>query len=124
MRSLPEWIGATDDTLVPPRVRLRVFIRDKGICQCCGRRLDHGDKQICDHKIAICNGGQNIETNLQTICDWCDKKTKTPADVAEKARTYRVRSRHLGLVPKPRGSWGYGRGDPYRKKLTGEIVPR
>ena len=29
-RSVAEWVGATPDTPVPPRVRLRVFERDEG----------------------------------------------------------------------------------------------
>ena len=32
IRTTPEWIGKTDDTPVPPHVRLRIFERFGGIC--------------------------------------------------------------------------------------------
>lgn len=122
-RSVPEWVGKSDDVDVPPHVRLRVFDRDKGICRICSNKIVAGERWVCDHIIALINGGANREENLQTIHTRCDK-TKTARDVAEKSRTYRKRSKHLGLKPKPKRRWGYGKGDPLKKKVTGEVVPR
>lgn len=111
-RSVPEWIGATLDTPVPPRVRARVLLRDNGHCRLCTRRLGASEKWICDHIIAIVNGGENRESNLQTICGWCDKNIKTPADVAEKSKVARQRTRHAG-IRKPRSitRWRKFNGD-------------
>lgn len=101
MRSVPEWIGKTDDAPFPPRVRLRIFERDKGVCQCgCGIQIRPGDKWQTDHKIALVNGGENRESNGRTVLTE-HHKGKTAEDVAEKSRTYRVRARHLGMK-KPR----------------------
>ena len=31
-RSVPEWVGKSDDTRVPPRVRIRVYDAYDGVC--------------------------------------------------------------------------------------------
>jgi 5-methylcytosine-specific restriction protein A len=35
MRSVPEWIGASDDQAIPARVKIRIFDRDAGKCCDC-----------------------------------------------------------------------------------------
>lgn len=50
-RSVPEWVGKTDDTKVPPRVRLRCFEREGGICHLSGIKIRAGDSWELDHKI-------------------------------------------------------------------------
>jgi len=94
-RSLPEWIGKTDDDPVPDRVKVRVFEKSRGVCGICTAGIRGG--WICDHEIALINGGENRESNLRAICEHCDRKVKTPADVAQKSKNYRVRLRHLGI---------------------------
>lgn len=96
-RSIPEWIGKTDDTPVPPRVRVRVFERYHGRCQCgCGRLIRAGERWDCEDTIAIINGGERREANLKP---WLTEhhKGKTAKDVAEKAAVYRKKAKHLGV---------------------------
>lgn len=95
-RSVEEWRGASPDMHVPPRVRARVFLRNKGTCQGCTRKLAAGDKHECDHIEPIIAGGENRERNLQTLCSWCHV-AKTRREVAAKARTARIFSRHIGI---------------------------
>jgi 5-methylcytosine-specific restriction enzyme A len=121
-RTVKEWIGATPDTPVPPRVRLRVFERAQGRCQLCTRKITAGVKWICDHIKALINGGENRESNLQCICDWCDKKEKTPADVAEKSKVARVKAKHLGI--RKRGSFATNRDGKWKKKVDGTVERR
>lgn len=98
-RSLPEWIGATDDAKVPPRVRLRVFEREGGKCWLSGRRIRAGEAWELDHKVALINGGRHAESNLAPAL--VDKhREKTAADVAEKSKTARQRAKHLGIWPR------------------------
>lgn len=114
-RELPEWIGATPDTRIPPRVRLRVFYRDSGICQCgCERMIHAGERWQTDHRVALVNGGENRESNLRTLLVK-HHAAKTAEDVAEKSRVYRKRAKHLGLRPA-------GRTIPGRK-FDGTPIP-
>jgi 5-methylcytosine-specific restriction enzyme A len=99
MRDVPEWVGKDDNTPVPARVRLRNFLKFEGMCQECGSKIV-GRKWITDHRIAICNGGQNRENNLGPIHEACDREKKTPTDVAEKSRVARKRKAFLGLKKK------------------------
>lgn len=95
-REVDEWIGKTADTPAPPRVKLRVFLKYEGRCQCgCGIKIANKPWQA-DHKLAIINGGENRESNLHPLLTE-HHKNKTRADVAEKSRTYRVRSRNAGI---------------------------
>lgn len=104
MRSTDLWIGKTDDSAIPPRVRLRVYERARGHCQNCTREIRPGDGFQADHVIAIINGGRNSEDNLQCLCEWCHKE-KTAVDVAEKSKVYQIRAKHLGLKPKGPSRW-------------------
>lgn len=122
-RSTPEWIGATDDAAIPSRVRLRVFDRFSGVCQECGVKII-ARRWVCDHRTALCNGGENRESNLGPIHEACDKP-KTAADVAEKSDVYGKRAAHLGIKRKPKGRpMPGGRNSPWRKKINGEVVRR
>lgn len=96
MRFRPEWIGKTPDTKVPPRVLLRIFVREGGICHISGRKIRPSEKWQADHKIALCNGGEHRESNLFPALGEPHKE-KTKLDVAEKKRTNRIRSKHLGI---------------------------
>lgn len=91
------WIGKTDDSRPPPRVTLRVFLRFNGTCQCgCTRKIRPGEAWQLDHVDALINGGRNDESNLQPLLVE-HHRNKTRADVAQKAATYRKRSKHIGI---------------------------
>lgn len=123
-RQLKEWVGKTDDTKVPPRVRVRVFDRYGGRCQCgCSREIKSGEAWDCEDTVAIINGGERRESNLKP---WLREhhKVKTAADVAEKSKVYRKRVKHLGIKA------GKGRPIPgsiasgIRKRMDGTVERR
>lgn len=104
-RAVTSWVGATDDTPVPPRVRIRVFDRFDQCCTICTRRIRPGETWTCEHVIALINGGANAESNLGVTCCNC-LPDKNAADVAEKSSVYQKRAKHV--LPKserntPRG---------------------
>jgi 5-methylcytosine-specific restriction endonuclease McrA len=95
-RSVPEWIGKTDDTPVPPRVKERVAHKFNDCCQQCARRIGGKLRAEYDHVIPLCLGGENRESNLALVCNECHLG-KTRLDVKLKAKVARVRKRHLGI---------------------------
>lgn len=99
-RSTENWTAKRDDDAIPPRVKVRVFNRYRGICPKCTRKMEPGKWQ-CDHVIALTNGGKHEEGNLQPLCTSPCHSQKTAQDVAEKSRVYRKRAKHLG-IKKPR----------------------
>lgn len=98
-RSLPEWAGATPDTAVPPRVRLRVFERCDGKCHRCTKKIAAGERWTLEHLKALILGGENREKNLGVTCDWCLPE-KNAEDLAQKSKEYEVRAKHNGVRSK------------------------
>lgn len=123
-RSVSEWIGATPDTAIPPRVRLRVFEAHGGVCHISGRKIRAGEKWEADHVIAVINGGENRESNLAPALS--DKhKAKTRADVRQKADTARKRQKHLGIkTDSGRKLQSRGFDKTRRKKMNGTVEVR
>ena len=122
-RSVPIWQGRTDDSAVPPRVKLRVWDREQGKCHRCRRDIPADDAWIIEHRQAIILGGANAEGNLCLSCSWC-KPAKDAEDVAQKAKTAAVRSKHLGIRPAPTmRSAGFAKRPPQRS-ATRPIIRR
>lgn len=115
MRTIPEWIGKTDDAKVPDRVRLRVWLDHEGICWLSKRKIRPGEPWDLEHKTALCNGGQHRETNLAPALR--DKhRAKTAADVAERAMIDRKRKADIGIRrPAQIKSRGFEPSPPQRK---------
>jgi 5-methylcytosine-specific restriction enzyme A len=113
MRTVEEWVGKTDDSAIPPRVRLRVFEKYNGVCYLSGVKIRPGDKWEIEHVQALCNGGEHREENMAPALVGAHK-AKTAADRREKAKNDRVRKRHLG-IKKPRSITGW-------RKFDGTIV--
>jgi 5-methylcytosine-specific restriction endonuclease McrA len=122
-RSIPEWIGKTPDTPAPPRVRVRVFQRHGGCCHVCTRKIAAGDRWDCDHVVALINGGENRESNLAPICEWCHP-AKTARDVAVKSKTYAMAKKAIGVKPKRRSQFQTSRDGPWKAKIGGGVVRR
>lgn len=123
-RTVPEWIGRTDETAAPPRVRARVVERQGGVCGCgCGVKLGAAGEGVeFDHETALIAGGENRESNLRALRQPCHA-AKTVRDVAEKAATARKRKKHLGL-DKKRSQFSAARGGRWKKKIDGTVVRR
>jgi 5-methylcytosine-specific restriction enzyme A len=121
VRSVPEWIGKTPDAAVPPRVRLRVFKRYGGRCQCgCDRPIRPGEAWECEDTIAIINGGQRRESNLKP---WLAEhhKNKTAQDVAEKSRVYRKAAAYAGIKLKKSRPIPGSKRSGFRKRIDGTV---
>lgn len=122
MRSVPLWIGKTEDEPIPPRVKLRVFERHNGICHLSGRKIMAGEAWDCDHITALINGGTHSEDNLAPALRKFHK-IKTAEDVAEKSLVATKRKKHLGLK-KSRNPIPGGRGTKWKRKMDGTVEKR
>ena len=122
-RLLPEWIGKTPDSLVPPRVRLRVFDRCDGRCGCCNRKIMAGEAWDLEHTIAIINGGEHRESNMRP---WLSEhhKEKTRTDVAEKSAIYGKRLKHVGIKKRSGRPIMGSKASGWKRKMNGELVRR
>lgn len=103
---MDEWRGKTSDTKVPPRVQLRVLLRQSRLCAITGVRIDGIKiKAQCDHKIRLEAGGENIESNLQMIAvephkvktsdeekveKWVSSRQKTSLGIEKKSKWKKV----------------------------------
>jgi 5-methylcytosine-specific restriction protein A len=95
-RSVPEWVGSSPDAKVPPHVRARIFEREGGRCWLSKRKIRPGERWELDHKLALCNGGEHRESNLApALYDF--HKSKTAEDVRMRAKTDRIKRKHLGI---------------------------
>lgn len=96
-RTISEWIGRTDDTPAPPRVRVRVYERYKGICQLSMRQIQAGEKWELNHSIALIEGGENRESNLEPVLVDPHKK-ETKRQMAVKKKVSDIKKKHLGIT--------------------------
>lgn len=113
MRTVPEWIGKTDDTKVPDHVRLRVFEARGGRCHITGVKILPGVRWELDHIVALCNGGEHRESNLAPVLV-APHRIKTKADRRDQARARKLRKAHIG-IRKPRTITRW-------RRFNGEIV--
>ena len=124
-RKVREWIGKTPDSKVPPRVRLRIWEREHGMCHLSGRKVLSGEPWDLDHKIALANGGVHCESNLfPAIRD--KHKEKTREDVAEKSKVATKAKKNIGAV-KPKGqikSAGFAAPDKPKREAKPSLQPR
>lgn len=121
-RAVDEWIGKTDDTPVPTRVRLRVFDHWNGRDHITGRKIEAGDAWQVDHIKPMIQGGENRETNLAPILT--DKhREKTADEVREKSIVARKKAKHLGLT-KARNPMPGSKASRFRKRMDGTVERR
>lgn len=57
---------------IPQDIRTKVFKRDGGVCQICGRPLTE-DNFTVDHIIPVNRDGENDISNYRCLCDRCNK---------------------------------------------------
>jgi 5-methylcytosine-specific restriction endonuclease McrA len=117
-RSVPEWIGRTADSKIPDRVKLRIWDREDGRCYLTGRKIMPGDEHDFEHVIAIAlwtgEGHGNRESNIRLALKE-PHKGKTREDRQQKAKSDRVRKKHLGIRKAPTmRSAGFAKAPPQR----------
>src|SRR3990167_10490639 len=114
MRSVPEWIGKTDNEKIPDRVKLRIWSRESGRCHLSDRKIMPGDRYEFSHFKGLAQGGDHRESNIGLALK-APHKIKTAEDRRQQAKSDRIIKRHRG-IKKPRSitGWKNFRGEPIR----------
>lgn len=115
-KNLKEWVGKTPEAMPGQTVLLRLYAKQNGICACgCGHVMNlNRDKVDCDHRIALIDGGENRESNLQLLLHRCHKaKTAEEATARSKERRHKSKAFTALREPKMRGQ-GFRRSEPQR----------
>lgn len=122
-RSVPEWIGKTDNSKPSTGCMRRICERQGWRCAISGVNIRDGVKVEFDHIIPLWLGGENREANLQAVTA-AAHAGKTKAEAKVRAKVNRIQLKRIG-AKKKQSSWGnLSRrmdGTVYDKK-TGEIV--
>ena len=92
---LKEWVGRTPEAMPGQTVLLRLYNKQDGICACgCGQMMNlNRDKVDCDHIVALIDGGENRESNLQLLLNGCHKaKTAAEATARSEERRHKAKA--------------------------------
>lgn len=102
--------------------RTKVFDRDGGVCCLCGLKINAPkDKWILEHIKPLWLSGADDESNMAPAHYHCAiEKTRKEAPV--KAKSDRVRARHIGIRKK--STFACSRDSKFKKKISGEVVLR
>jgi len=65
----PTWQDRVANRRVPDSMRATVLVRDGGRCRKCRRAI----KLEMDHIVPVSKGGKTEESNLQTLCQRCNR---------------------------------------------------
>jgi 5-methylcytosine-specific restriction protein A len=101
--------------------RVRLFDAAGGRCHICRLRIHVGEPWQVEHRKPLWEGGADDETNMSPAHVHCHKR-KSAGEAPVKAKTDRVRAKHLG-IRKP-STFACSRDSKWRKKVSGEVVPR
>lgn len=105
--------------------RTRIYDGANGICCLCGLPIfaERGGKFIIEHIKPLWLGGADDDSNMAPAHYKC-AIIKTAAEAPVKAKGDRVRANHLGIRKSSSRSFQTNRDQPFKKKITGEVVRR
>lgn len=121
MRKVPEWVGKTDNSALPGKVKDRIRDRQGDKCALTGRKFQPSDKVEYDHIVPLWLGGSNCESNLQAVLDTAHKR-KTQIEATVRAKVNSIRKKHRGIRKEP--SMAGSKNSRFKKLITGEVIDR
>ena len=119
-------VGTTSRKKMTPRLRLKIWERDKGVCWYCGHAIDGvREKWIVEHKKALELGGEDVEANMAVVHKACaDEKTNGPnGDHAMAAKAKRAKRLHIG-IKKSKTPLPGGKSSKWKRRMDGTVVRR
>ena len=121
-RTIDEWIGKTDDSKVPDRVRLRILRAHNETCHLSGRNIAPGEKWEIEHIKALILGGEHRESNLAPALVEPHKR-KTAMEMAVKAKIDGSAKRHFG-IKKSKNPMPGSKASNWKKNFDGTVERR
>ena len=106
------------------KTKLEAFERCRGRCEGadCDVLLRPG-RWHCDHVIPCELDGDNSLGNAQCLCEPCHRTKTGQKDIPAIAKSKRIRRRLKG-IRKSRNPLPGGRASKWKRKVSGEVVPR
>lgn len=125
-REKPEWVGKRPESMPSTAVQLRVLERQGGKCGCgCGIKVDFDRDQLdCDHIVALQDGGENRESNLQILLRK-HHLTKTVAENIARGEARRHKAKAFTTTrARKKSSFKTNRDSKLKKRMDGTVVYR
>lgn len=125
-RSVPEWVGRSDDSMPGVHVHLRLYDKQNGLCACgCGITMNlERDAIDCDHIVPLRDEGKNVESNLQLMLrDHHKGKTRAENIARGKERQHKAKAFTALRKPSSFPSRGF-EPRPKQRSATRPIVRR
>lgn len=118
-----EDVGTTVRRKLTPHRRLQAWERTGGVCVLCNRKIDGvRERWIVEHIRALELGGEDDLSNMGPAHEAC-ALLKTGDDHRRAAQAKRQKIRHIGAEA-TRRPLPFGKNSPWKRKVSGRIVPR
>ena len=98
--------------------RTRIFDAASGRCWLCGEKIMIGEAWDVEHRKPLWLGGEDEPTNLSPAHTKCHK-SKTADEAPVRAKSDRIRARHVGARKQRRPMIG-SRASGWKRKMSGE----
>jgi 5-methylcytosine-specific restriction protein A len=122
-RAVKPWVGRRPESMPGQIVLLRLYSKQDGKCACgCGMVMNlERDEIDVDHRVALIDGGENAELNLQLLLRE-HHRTKTKAEATARSYERQHKAKAFRHMDKP--GFQTNRNAAYRKKMDGTVELR
>jgi 5-methylcytosine-specific restriction protein A len=122
-RAVKPWVGRRPESMPGQIVLLRLYAKQDGKCACgCGMVMNlERDEIDVDHRVALIDGGENAELNLQLLLRE-HHRTKTKAEATARSHERQHKAKAFRHMDKP--GFQTNRNAAYRKKMDGTVELR
>ena len=122
MIDLPDPYTVATRKRLTDRQRLQMFLAAGGICCICGHKIDGVREAWDEHETALWADGSNEMWNRAPAHEKC-ARAKSGKEATARARGRKFAEHHLGAKRSSR-PMPCGKRSRWKKKLSGEVVPR
>lgn len=114
-RPVKEWVGRRPESMPGQLVLLRLYAKQNGICACgCGIVMNLNRDQVdCDHRLALIDGGENRESNLQLLLRK-HHRAKTSIENTQRAEGRRHQAKAFAKPKTSMRGGGFRKSEPQR----------